>query len=81
MLSRNLCYWKQVFPQKKPCAQTHQILHVPLYAHKQILPVEPLDKALWDQRVGKTSELTDFTHWDGGSKDTPSNRNLDLFFP
>ena len=51
-----------------------------LYAYKQILPVEAAAKALWDQRVGKTSELTDFTHQDGGTKDTTSNWNLDLLF-
>lgn len=62
MLNRNLWYWKWAFPQEKPCAQTYQILNVLLYTQKQILPVEPVAKALWDQGVGETSELTDFTH-------------------
>lgn len=38
------------------------ILNALLYTYPQILPEEPVAKALWDQSVGKTPELPDFTH-------------------
>lgn len=75
-LSRHLGYGKQVFPQENPSAQFYAFFNVCLYTNKQR---EPVVKHC-GIRLGKAPELTDFPHRTGGSKDTPSNWNLELFF-